>query len=264
VFPALRPAAVVLLVLGLTGCTAVAEPRPASSAATAAGVAAAVPGEAGSDLGNGRPTVTFDGLLVRRRVVVAIRSQDAADLSVLRGRLARAGARLRLPLLDVSPTVLDADVLEQLGPLLIVALPEGGTVGDAGTILDLVSSSGGALPAGVQFHIAPVLVHDLRLTVRTDEPVALQEAIDREGILADALGDYRTSSGNGELRIDYTGPLLSDDLIRSIRVGIAGPARAGADDVSVSPRSTEGIGVQMETEPVPGAVPTPSVHGHTG
>ena len=258
-FPALRPVAVVLLVLGLTGCTAVVEP-PASLPE----VAGAVAGEAGSDLGNGRPAVTFDGLLVRRRVVLAIRSHDAADLAGLRGQLARAADRLRLPLSDVSPTVLDADVLEQLAPQLIVALPEGGTVGDAGTILDLVSSSGGALPAGVQFHIGPVLVHDVRFTVRTGDPVALQEAIDREGILADALGDYGTSSGSGELRIDYTGPLLSDDLIRSIRAGIAGPAGAGADDVSVSPRSTEGIGVQMETEPAPGVAPTPTTHGHTG
>jgi hypothetical protein len=246
----------------LTGCTAVAEPGPARPA----GVALAVAGEAGADLGNGRPTVSFDGLLVRRRVVLAIRSHDTADLAELRGKLDGAADRLRLPLSDVSPTVLDADVLEQLGPQLIVALPEGGTVGDAGTILDLVSSSGGALPAGVQFHIGPVLVHDLRFALRTDDPVALQEAIDREGILADALGDYRTSAGSGELRIDYTGPLLSDDLIRSIQRGIAGAADAGADDVSVSPRSTTGTGVQMETEPAPGAAPTPTptTHGHTG
>lgn len=259
-FPAFRPVAVVLLVLGLTGCTAVAEPVPPSPA----GAAVAVAGEAGADLGNGRPAVSFDGLLVRRRVVLAIRSHDPADLAELRGQLDWAAGRLRLSLSDVSPTVLDADVLEQLRPQLIVALPEGGTVGDAGAILDLVSSAGGTLPAGVQFQIGPVLVHDLRFTVRTGDPVALQEAIDREGILADALGDYRTSSGRGELRIDYTGPLLSDDLIRSIRGGIAGAASAEAEDVSVSPRSTEGIGVQMETEPAPGAAPTPTPHGHTG
>lgn len=256
--PVLRPVAVVLLVIGLTGCTAVDQTGLKSKPPAGTTVLA---GEPGSDLGNGRPSVTFDGLMVRRRVVVAIQSRDSEDLVALRGQLDQAAGRLRLSLTDVSPTVLDAGVLEALVPELIVALPEGGTVDDAGRLIDLASSSGGV--DAVEFHIGPVLVHDLRFAVRTGDPQALRDAIDREGILTDALGAYDASAGNGELRIDYTGPLLSDDLIDSIRDGIGRPARAGADDVSVSPRSTEGVGVQMESEPAPGAAPTPTSHGHT-
>ena len=255
--PVLRPVAVVLLVIGLTGCTAGTQPGLKSKPPASAMVLA---GEPGSDLGNGRPSVTFDGLMVRRRVVVAIHPRTTADLVSLRGELEQAADRLRLPLSDISPTVLDADVLEALKPELIVALPDGGTVDDAGKLIDLTSSFGGVDVA--EFYIGPVLLHDLRFAVPTGDPHAVRLSIDLEGILADALGSYSSSVGPGELRIDYTGPLLSDDLIQSIRVGIARPARAGADEVSVSPRSTEGVGVQMETEPAPGEAPTSTTHGH--
>ncbi len=40
-----------------------------------------------------------------------------------------------------------------------------------------------------------MLVHDLRFTVRAADPAALTAALAREGILADALGSYSTSSG---------------------------------------------------------------------
>lgn len=257
--PVLRPVAVVLLVIGLTGCTAVAQPGLKSKPPAGTTVLA---GEPGADLGNGRPAVTFDGLMVRRRVVVAIHSRATADLVSLRGKLDQAAGRLRLSVTDISPTVLDADVLESLAPDLIVALPEGGTVDEAGRLIDQASSFGGA--NAVQFHVGPVLVHDIRFAVRTSDPQALRDAIDREGILADALGTYASTTGTAELRIDYTGPLLSDDLIQSIRAGIARPARSEPDDVSVSPRSTEGNGVQMESEPPPGSAPLPTSHGHTG
>ena len=249
--PVLRAAVVGLLVLGLSGCTDVAPP----------GVDSKPPaGEPGSDLGNGRPSVTFDGPMVRRRVVVAIHPRAPEDLVALRGRLDQAAGRLRLSLTDISPTVLDADVLDTLAPELIVALPAGATVDEAGRLIDLVSSFGGA--DGVRFHIGPVLVHDLRFTLRTDDPQELQDSIDREGILTDALGAYDASTSDGELRIDYTGPLLSDDLVRAIRAGIARPAHAGTDDVTVSPRTAGGVGVQMETEPAPGEASSPPAHGH--
>lgn len=255
--PVLRPVAVVLLVFGLSGCTAV--DQPGSAEIPAAG-AVALTGEEGSDLGNGRPQVSFDGLMVRRRVVVAISPSATTDLVALRGHLDQAADRLGLRLSDISPTVLDAEVLEQLAPELIIALPEGGTVSDAGKILDLISSLDGTFREGVQFHVGPVLVHDLRFAVPTRDPGALQESIDREGILSDALGTYRMRAGTDELRIDYTGPLLSDDLIQSVRAGIARPADVETDEVSVSPRSTVGPGVDMKTEPAPGEQSAPTPH----
>ena len=75
---------VVLVVIGLTGCTAGSQPGLKSKPPVSA---MALAGEPGSDLGNGRSAVTFDGL--------------------------------------------------------IVALLEGGTVDDAGKLIDLTSSLGG-------------------------------------------------------------------------------------------------------------------------
>ncbi len=253
----LRPVAVVLLVFGLSGCTAVDQ---LGSAASPVADAVALTGVERSDRGNGRPQVSFDGLMVRRRVVVAISPNATADLVALRGQLDQAADSLRLRLSDIAPTVLDAEVLEQLAPELIIALPEGGTVSDAGKILDLISSSDGAFRGGVQLHVGSVLVHDLRFAVLTRDPGALQESIDREGILSDALGNYRMTARTNELRIDYTGPLLSDDLIQSVRAGIARPADAEPDEVSVSPRSAAGLGVDMKMEPAPGEQTAPTPH----
>ncbi len=56
------------------------------------------------------------------------------------------------------------------------------------------------------FHVLQVLVHDLRFSIDTANPAALSAAVDREGILSDALGNYDTNVGNGVLSIDYTGP----------------------------------------------------------
>ena len=113
--------------------------------------------------------------------------------------------------------------------------------------------------------VAPVLVHDLRFTVRATNPSVMAAAIAREGILADALGDYSTSSGSGRLEITYTGPLLSDDLVELVRRGIARGEGVQPSSVTVSPRSTTGVGVDMAKEPLPAPVVEEEVaapHGH--
>ena len=101
--------------------------------------------------------------------------------------------------------------------------------------------------------VAPVLVHDLRFTVKATDPPVMAAAIAREGILADALGDYSTSAGSGRLDITYTGPLLSDDLVEQVRRGIARGEGVQPSSVTVSPRSTTGVGVDMAKEPAAGA-----------
>jgi len=184
----------------------------------------------------------------------------------LEGRhLALAAARRRLTLSTMSVTVLDPVVLERLAPDLVVALPAGTSRADAQKLIDLAFADGPSLTKEAQsYDVVPVLVHDLRFTVGAIRPVALARAITREGILADALGNYTTTPASHTLHITYTGPLLSDHLVQSVRTGIARPAHVATEAVTVSPRSTTGIGVDMSIEPAPApaAITTSSGHRH--
>jgi len=113
--------------------------------------------------------------------------------------------------------------------------------------------------------VLSVLVHDLRFTVRTARPAALSRAIAREGILSDALGTYTTALRIGKLDIFYTGPLLSDRLLHSVRAGIARRADIAPADVAVGPRTRTGPGVDMTEEPTPAPAedsPSTSHHDH--
>ena len=76
-----------------------------STSATAPSSTAA---EAGTDRGNGRPEVTNDGLMVRRRVVIAIHPTPGADVDSLRKELDRAAAGRQTSLSDISPAVLES------------------------------------------------------------------------------------------------------------------------------------------------------------
>ncbi|MEP6815783.1 MAG: hypothetical protein ABI873_09560 [Marmoricola sp.] len=159
--------------------------------------------------------------------------------------------------------MLDAAVLDRLQPDLVVALPADATRADAGQLIDPASVEGGRITADVQeYDIASVLVHDLRFTVDAAHPGALSRAIAREGILADALGNYTMTVGRHELDIGYTGPLLSDHLVEAVRVGIARPEHNAPDVVTVSPRSTTGVGVDMAKEPAPAPVVVQASEGH--
>lgn len=97
-------------------------------------------------------------------------------------------------------------------------------------------------------------MHDLRFTARAADPFALAASLAREGILADALGSYSTSSSGDRLDITYTGPLLSDDLVEAVRRGIARGEGVQASSVTVAPRSTSGEGVDLAREPAPAPV----------
>ena len=82
--------------------------------------------------------------------------------------------------------------------------------------------------------------------------------------MADALGHYSTTLGHHKLEISYTGPLLSDHTIDSIRTAMTRPANLAPTAVTVTPRSTTGAGVDMATEPKPASVivPAPTSHHH--
>ena len=265
---ALELGAVLLLTSALAGCTAedtsTLADRAERTTSAAARSGSAQAASAGSDVGNDRPQVTHDGLMVRRRVVIAILPTPGADVMVLRNELDRAAAGRDTTLTDISPSVLDPADQERLAPDLTVVLPAGATVADAGKLIDPSTSARAAFPDVQDYLVAPVLVHDLRFTVRATDPSAMAAAIAREGILADALGDYSTSARDGTLEITYTGPLLSDDLVEQVRRGIARGEGVQPSAVTISPRSTTGVGVDIAKEPAPAPVVevAASPHGH--
>jgi hypothetical protein len=260
--------AALLLLATVAGCTAGATfpgagPPPSSAARGSVDAVDAV--DAGTDVGNGRPQVTHDGLMVRRRVVIAVLPTPGADVVSLREQLNRAAAGRHTTLTDISPSVLDPADQERLAPELTVLLPAGATVGDARRLIDpSTPSARAAFPDVQDYLVAPVLVHDLRFRVRATDPSAVAAAIAREGILADALGDYSTTARSGSLDVTYTGPLLSDELVEAVRRGIARGEGVEPSSVTVSPRSPTGAGVDLAKEPPPAPVVevVTAPHGH--
>ena len=240
----------------LTGCTAGAPPGSSPSASSGAVLAS------GSDLGNGRPQVSYDGLMVRRRIAVAIHPAPDADMDKLRTTLVSAAGSLGLAVSPISPDVLGASVLEHTVPELIVALPGDATIADGGELIDLAFGQDQSFPGLDHVHVAQVLVHDVRFTINSANPGGVAEAIALEGILADALGNYETRMGDGELELAYTGPLLSDKTVEAVRRGVSRAAGSSADAVTVAPRSETGTGVDMALEPAEAAVAGEPVHGH--
>jgi hypothetical protein len=252
-----------MLAGSLAGCTGTAEPAapPSDHAPPSAATSAAAPGDAassdavlahaeeGKDLGNGRPEVSYDGLMVRRRVVIAVHSEPDADLKGVRAKLEAAAADRNIALEAVSPTVLEPATLQHVMPELIVALPASGTLDDARAVVNQTAGEATQKLGSEHFHVLPVLVHDLRFSVETASPLALSAAVDKEGILSDALGNYETTVGSGQVTFSYTGPLLGDGTVESVRAGIARQAHVAASAVAVSPRSPTGTGVDMATEP---------------
>ena len=264
-----------LLLLALAGCTAGTREAPPAAAPAPAGTQAAAAAEptltaasgqpvdleTGTDAGNGRPHSSHDGLMVRRRTVLAVHPAAGAEVGALRDRLGRAAEAAGIELSEISPMVLEAPVLDHLVPELIAALPPGRTREEGEQLAERAFGRDSAAAGVEHVHVASVLVHDLRFTVASDDPAALAAAITAEGILSDALGSYEESLDAGTLTIGYTGPLLSDELVESVRDGMARGAGGRPADVELAPRSTAGQGVDLSKEPAP-ADTAPDDSGH--
>ncbi|MFE4544990.1 hypothetical protein [Arthrobacter sp. NPDC056727] len=263
----------VLLAFSLAGCTGgvqanpAANPAPSPPPSSAANAADRVLAQAeeGQDLGNGRPTVTYDGLMVRRRVVIAVHTALDADVAGVRKRLDAAAAARGTALSAISPDVLEPAVLQQMVPEVIVALPATATPADGRTIVRAVTEEDTGKLGVKNFYVLPVLVHDLRFSVATADPAGVSARVDREGIVSDALGNYSTVAGDGQLSISYTGPLLGDQIVESVREGISRQAHLPASEVAVGPRSAAGTGVDMAAEPPwdPEQLEGQTIHPHT-
>ena len=245
-----------MLLPTLTGCAASAPSAPGAQRPRALAVA-----EARSDVGNDRPQVSFDGLMVRRRVVLAIRIAPGQVAAVGR-HLDRVARRSHTSMSPISASVLDPVPLEQLAPDLVVALPLNATLEDGQRLIDRALHPAHWNKTVQAYDVLSVLVHDLRFTVSTAHPAALARAIAREGILSDALGDYTTVLGTRKLAILYTGPLLSNHLFRTVQAGIARRAHVGLIKVSIAPRTLAGAGVDLTQEPTPAPVEDSPSAGH--
>ena len=257
-----RAAPVVLLAVLLGGCTAGAATVPTGGRPAVATPSADA--EAGADAGNDRPVVTYDGLMVRRRLAIAVRATPEADVPALRRSLDVAAAQMGMTLSDLLPDVLAAPDLERIAPDVVMSLPGDSTAASAAALARRLSSSGGGrVPGAARCEVVRVLVHDLRFTVTAGDPARVKEGIDREGILSDALGRYGTVLRPKALQVTYTGPLLSDGLVQAVRSGIARRAATRAGAVEVAPRLTTGSGVEMSSEPdVPAVAEGVTRHQH--
>jgi hypothetical protein len=201
----------------------------------------------GSAVGNARPLVTYDGLMVRRCQAVAVYPAVRGSAATLRSALHAVAKAAGSPLRDLPADVLSAATLEVAVPDVVACLPAGQGAADAERLLAV------ALPGADHQAAEPVLVHDLAFSVhpRSSNVGVLSDALDREGVLADALGSYELagSGPTGDLVVGYTGPLLSDGEIELLREAIARPAGTTAAEVGVRPRSVEGVGVELSQEP---------------
>ena len=251
--------AATLLVLALSACTG-GTPSPAPPSPSVGSVPSAEPVslETGTDVGNGRPAVSNDGLMVRRRAVIAVHPAAGAEPGAPRARLEETAAASGIVLSDIPPDVLEPAILEHLAPELILMLPAGSTRDDAEKLAGLAFGPEGTYPGVEHVHVTSVLVHDLQFSVASTDPAALASSVAEEGILSDALGNYGTSLDSGTLKVTYTGPLLSDLLVESVRIGMARGAGVDPADVTLAPRSATGEGVDMSLEPEPAPVPEPT------
>ncbi len=251
-----RAAAAAVLLAALVACSPVigGPPGPAavtgtSSAEDSAAGAEPVDLGTGTDLGNGRPVVTHDGLMIRRRAVIAVHPTPEADLGSVRSALDQAAAGSGMELYAIAPDVLGPDVLDHLVPELIVALPPEARREDAERLAERAFGPETSYPGVEHVHVALVLVHDLRFTVASEDPAASIQSMATEGILSDALGTYATSLEGGAVAVSYTGPLLSDATVEAVREGMARSGGVSGDQVTVTPRSPTGEGVDLSKEP---------------
>jgi hypothetical protein len=232
--------------------------------ATSASAAVAISRQIGTSVaGNDRPVVTkYDGLMIRRCDAVGLYANNVGNATNLRRQLHAAAGALGLTLTDLSADVLSAATLEKQSPDVVACLPPGASPAMTERLL-------ATRRTGEDHHAAEsVLVHELKFTIRPVHTTAtlLAAAVDREGILSDTLGGYAvdTKDAAGQLVISYTGPLLSDTEVDGVRDAIARQGGTTPANVSVTPLSAAGQGIDLATEApaAPASAPTASPQHH--
>ena len=246
------PAVVLLALLssGLLGCALLSGCTAGASAQTSGAPASAnvlASEESAGDIGNGRPTVSYDGPMVQRRVVLAVKTATDAAAPAMRFRLEERAHSAGVTLTDISPDVLPAGVLEQAVPQLTLLLPTEVSEGDARALVADATVS----DSPAEYFVLTVLVHDLVFAVAAADPPTVAAAIAREGILSDALGNYETELGADIVGVTYLGTLLGDEVVDSVRDAMARPAGTTPMRVSVEAGTPGAPGVDVAAEPIP-------------
>ncbi|MEV6492421.1 hypothetical protein AB0M20_27935 [Actinoplanes sp. NPDC051633] len=190
----------------------------------------------GDDTGDGQATTTFDGAMVRRRAAIGIHPAKGADRATITGQMNAMAAGEKLgPLEPATFAVFSSTMLEFLVPEMTFVAPEGVSVESAEAMMR------DHQPSDIAFYLVqPVLVHDVTFAVIPKAgvtPAAVAAAEDREGILTDVLGKYRTTVQRSGVTVRYFGALLSDVSIGSVRASMGRAAGVPAEQVQVSANS---------------------------
>lgn len=204
------------------------------------------------DAGDRRATTTHDGPMLRRRTAIAIHPTKGADRAQIRRQLRAAADSERLgPLTDVTFAVFSEALLTYLVPQVAVVLPEGATLHDAEVLMRDHDHP------TVAFHLVEsVLVHDLTFAVipRGVDAAEARNRIDREGVLADSLGQHKITTQRSGLTVTYFGAVVSDGQVVAVQESMARAAGVTPGQVFVA-ASSPGAGVDLADEPAPQAHP---------
>ena len=185
------------------------------------------------DAGDQQATTTFDGPMVRRRAAIGIHPVKGADRAHITEELAAIAKKTKVgPLEPATFAVFSSTMLEYLVPEMTFVAPEGVSVESAEAMMRDFQ------PSAVAFYLVqPVLVHDVTFAVIPAAGVKAADAAaveDREGILTDELGKYRTSVQRSGVTVRYFGAILSDAAIEAVRDAMARAAKVPETQVQVS------------------------------
>lgn len=226
-----RTRVLVVLILVVTGVAALLRfggwfDRPPVAAEPVAVVS-------GDDTGDGQATTTFDGTMVRRRAAIGIRPARGADRATITQQMNAMAAGSKLgPLEPATFAVFSKTMLEFLVPEMTFVAPEGVSVESAEAMMR------DHQPSDIAFYLVqPVLVHDVTFAVVPASgitPAAVAATEDREGILTDVLGRYRTTVQRSGVTVRYFGAILSDVSISSVRSAMGRAAGVPAAQVQIA------------------------------
>lgn len=202
-------------------------------------VAAVVVDDAGDD----QATTSFDGPMVRRRAAIAIHPVAGADRGHITAELQAAARAAKIgELAPATFAVFSEEMLNYLVPEMTFVAPEGVAVSATEAMMR------DHQPKDVAFYLVqPVLVQDLTFAVIPGDgvnPRKVRARADREGVLTDSLGSYRTLVQRAGVTVRYFGAILSDGTIQTVREALGRAAEVPAERVQVSPNEP-GPGVDL-------------------
>lgn len=186
-----------------------------------------------NDAGDGPIVSSYDGPMIRYRVAVAVHVLDnaqAVHARVSRQMAAAAPAERIGTLTESSFSVFSSELLSYLVPNLTMVLPENSTLEDGERLM-----RNHHYPDVGFYLVEQVRMHDIAFTVYSANPRQVSTDVDREGVLTDSLGKYKTTVNPYSTVFSYFGPVLSDSQILADRESIARAVGVNVSKVIVTP-----------------------------